>query len=70
LVTLASSYDSTFTNGTEEAILLTPYATAYRYPGESSAIEPTRTEFDDALKAAQELFAFVLNAMPKELHPG
>jgi HEPN domain-containing protein len=69
LVSLASRYDPSFGGWTDAAILLTPYATAYRYPGESMALEPTRAEFNDALDAAQQIFTFVLSAMPHELHP-
>ena len=46
---------------------LTPYATAFRYPGEVS--EPDRTEFDSALADARQFLAFILSMLPKEFHP-
>ena len=43
-----------------------PYATAYRYPGESAALEPTRAEFEQALALAADVLNFVLELLPKE----
>src|SRR5438128_5634551 len=42
LVALASAYDATFANYDQAAITLTPYATAFRYPGETTVLEPSR----------------------------
>jgi len=39
----------------EAAERLTPYATAFRYPGET--LEPDRPEFDAAMAAANEIYA-------------
>ena len=69
LVTLASSYESGFANWTEAAITLTPYATAYRYPGETTTLEPSRAEFDEALVAAAGFVSYVLSLLPDELQP-
>ncbi|MEW6747200.1 MAG: HEPN domain-containing protein [Planctomycetota bacterium] len=69
LVSLASGYDPRLKNCEEAAITLTPYATAYRYPGESATLEPSRAEFDEALKLATDLLTFVLSVLPKEVGP-
>jgi len=49
----------------DAAIALTPYATAYRYPGESAVLEPFRDEFDEVLQFAEQLVAFVMSALPE-----
>ena len=67
LVELAVAYDESFNAWEDAAITLTPYATAYRYPGESSALEPSRAEFEEALKLAEELVTFVLSRLPEEV---
>lgn len=46
----------------DDADLLTPYATAYRYPDEE--MEPTRAEFETALAAAERVYRAVLEAQP------
>src|SRR6266446_7127853 len=60
LVFLATAHDAGFATWTAAAALLTPYATAYRYPGEASALEASRAEFEDALREAEALFRFTL----------
>jgi len=42
--------------------ILTPYAIAFRYPGD--VIEPDPQDADEALRLAVEVFDFVLNKMP------
>jgi HEPN domain-containing protein len=69
LVELAADYEPSFTGYEETGIILTPYATGYRYPGESTALEPSRTEFEEALKLSAELLAFVLSVLPQEVQP-
>ncbi len=69
LVELAAGYDASFKGYEEAAITLTPYATAYRYPGASATLEPSRTEFDEALELATNLVNFVLSVLPKEVLP-
>src|SRR6266705_739371 len=56
LVELAEAYEPGFASWEDAAIILTPYATAYRYPGESTALEPSRVEFDEALELASNIF--------------
>lgn len=67
LTTLACSYESAFAGWVECAITLTPYATAYRHPGDAATLEPSRAEFDDALRAAEGISRCVLSALPPEL---
>jgi HEPN domain-containing protein len=67
LVTQAASFDAQFATRLDAAELLTPYATAFRYPGE--VMEPDREEFGHALHAAEELDALVLSLLPKEVYP-
>jgi HEPN domain-containing protein len=49
------------------ADLLTPLATEYRYPG--SLQEPTRSEFDEAYRYAEEIYHFVISLLPTDVHP-
>jgi HEPN domain-containing protein len=62
LVTLASNIEPEFRKYFEAGEYLTPYVTAYRYPGE--AVDPSRNEFDLALKYAQEIYHFVKSFFP------
>ena len=50
------------------AMQLTPYATAYRYPGE--VLEPDQAEFEHALDLAEQIISFVLQKIPTDYHPG
>ncbi len=50
-----------------DVILLTPYATAFRYPGE--VMEPDREDFDVALKSAKKIFEFILSKLPDPAKP-
>lgn len=70
LVELAAGFDASFRSYEDAAITLTPYATAYRYPGESATLEPSRPEFDEALKLAAEILTFVCSLLPAEVQPG
>ena len=67
LATLAMPFESEFSSWLEAAKLLTPYSGMFRYPGEK--LEPDRSEFEQALKAAEELYTFVLSLLPSEVHP-
>jgi hypothetical protein len=53
----------------EAAAILTPYIAAYRYPDEFAILEPSRAEFDEAVRQAQTIYDFVLNLLPKEARP-
>jgi HEPN domain-containing protein len=67
LVTLAAAQKAEFTNWFDAAETLTPYATAYRYPGET--LEPTRSEFESALQMAQGFYQYIVSCLPPEVHP-
>jgi HEPN domain-containing protein len=43
-----------FASWKSAAATLTPYVAAYRYPGEATSLEPSRTEFDEALRLATD----------------
>jgi len=51
----------------DAAETLTPYATLYRYP--SDLQEPSRDEFHEAMKRANEIFTFVVSKLPSEVNP-
>jgi HEPN domain-containing protein len=67
LVSLAMRYEPEFSLWIDAAITLTPYATAYRYPGLLS--EPTPNEFEEALNCAIGLVAFVFSLLPADVQP-
>ncbi len=69
LVVLACGYETGFATWKPAAAMLTPYATAYRYPDESAVLEPSREEFEAALKLAGDFVAFVSSRLPPEVHP-
>lgn len=58
-----------FNRFTAAAEVLTPYVSAFRYPGLSDDPMPSREEFDEALKHAQAIYDFVLNLLPAEARP-
>ena len=65
LVTQASEVEPKFADWFEVAEQVSPYATAYRYPGE--VLEPTEAEFQHAFKAASQFYDFVCTLLPIEL---
>lgn len=65
LVTLASEVEPKFTSWFDVAEQVSPYATAYRYPGET--LEPTEEEYQKAYKAASEFYQFVCSLLPAEV---
>ena len=65
LVTQASEVDPKFADWIEIAVQVSPYATAYRYPGE--ILEPTEEEFKESFKAASKFYEFVCSLLPLEL---
>lgn len=65
LVTLASEIEPKFTEWFDVAEQVSPYATAYRYPGET--LEPTEDEFKQAFKASRDFYDFVCSMLPIEL---
>lgn len=67
LVSLAVRINPRFAKYYETTELLTPYAIAFRYPGES--LNPEPEEFQEALVATQELFRFACLDLPSEVVP-
>lgn len=65
LVTLASEIEPKFIDWFNIAEQMSPYATAYRYPGE--VLEPTKEEFQQALKSAEKFYDFICSLLPIEL---
>jgi len=66
LVEQAAVSNPDFAQLEKAAAVLTPYATAFRYPGGVFAAMPTGEEFDEALAHAQTIYDFVVNLLPKE----
>lgn len=58
-----------FTKFTGAAEILTPYVSAFRYPGLTNDPMPSREEFDAALQHAQAIYDFVLSLLPAEAQP-
>jgi len=65
LVTLASEIEPKFIEWFDVAEQVTPYATAYRYPGEM--LEPTEDEYQQAFRSASGFYDFVCSLLPIEL---
>lgn len=65
LVTLASEIEPKFTEWFEVAEQVSPYATAYRYPGE--VLEPTEDEFNQAVTVSSKFYDFICSLLPIEL---
>jgi len=69
LVERAAGFNGDFGKLAQGAAVLTPYASAFRYPGGYDEPMPTREEFDEALRYAQEIYDFVLGLLPSEARP-
>ena len=69
LVDLAMEQDDTFSAWLNEAAMLTPLATAYRYPSEGGLFDPPPAQFAEALDAAAKIYAHVLSRLSGEVHP-
>ena len=69
LVDLAAEIDFSFSGLAEAADVLTPYATRFRYPNATFAVEPQPGEFVEAMQHAQKFYDFVLNLLPNEVKP-
>jgi HEPN domain-containing protein len=65
LVTLAAEAEASFESWLDIAARLSPYATAYRYPGEE--LEPTEREFAGAFNTASSLYEFVCTLLPPDV---
>ena len=69
LVDLAGEIDPGFRQLADAADMLTPYATRFRYPNATFAVEPHPAEFDEALQQAQAIHDFVLYLLPSDARP-
>ena len=69
LVIQAATLDKGFEAFENPAAILTPYVSAFRYPGGADEPLPSREEFDEALQHAQAIYDFVLNLLPAEARP-
>lgn len=69
LVKLATQSDAGFMQLADAASVLTPYATAFRYPGGTFEAMPSPEEFATALKHAEQIFQFVIERLPVEARP-
>jgi HEPN domain-containing protein len=69
LVDLACEVDPTFSQLADAADGLTPYATRYRYPNATFAVEPQPAEYQEALQQAEDVYGFVLRLLPPEARP-
>jgi HEPN domain-containing protein len=62
LLNLCADVESDFTSLQAAAVALTPYAVAFRYPGELPA--PTAEQAEEALQLMREVLTFVLERLP------
>jgi HEPN domain-containing protein len=69
LVIQAATLEEGFGAFEKPAEILTPYVSAFRYPGGSYEPMPSREEFDEALQHAQAIYGFVLTLLPAEARP-
>lgn len=67
LISLAVDKEPQLSSCSQTAVLLTPYATEFRYPGEY--VEPEPAEFKEAFEAAKDFYAFILSLLPHEVYP-
>ena len=65
LVQLALVLNPSFQDYQEAAELLTPYATAFRYP--SDVMQPTAEELQEAIERASEIFNFITSLLSDEI---
>ena len=69
LVSQAAKLDEAFKQFVNAAAVLTPYVSAFRYPGGWDQAMPSREEFDEALQHAQSIYDFVLGLVPPAAKP-
>jgi len=69
LVEQATKLNTDFQQLAKPAVVLTPYVSAFRYPGGADEPMPTREEFDEALQHAQTIYDFVVNLLPAAVRP-
>ena len=69
LIDVASEIETDFSNLADAADALTPYATRFRYPNATFAVEPQPAEYHEAMQHAQAIYDFVLSLLPTETKP-
>lgn len=69
LIDLAGEVDAAFSQLADAADALTPYATRFRYPNATFAVEPLPVEYDEALRHAQAVYDFVFSRLPTVAQP-
>ena len=69
LIKLAAAHLPSFSRRLDDAEIVTPYATRFRYPMEGVPDEPPQAEFEEALTAARRIYDFVLSVLPVDAHP-
>jgi len=67
LIAQAAEMEPQFGDWLETGQLLTPYATAFRYPDER--LMPDRTEFEEALRRAKSFLDFICSTLPPDVRP-
>lgn len=67
LIHQATQHTDLFQNWLDIGRQLTPYATIFRYPG--LATDPTTQQVQQALKAADAFYNFILSQLPQKLWP-
>ena len=68
LIEQCLEFDHSFESIRDVADILTPYATAFRYPGD--VLEPEPADAEEACRLANHLFHFILEKMPDEVKGG
>ena len=69
LADLAAEIDPGFSKLADAADALTPYATRFRYPNSTFAVEPQPAEYNEAMQHAGTIYNFVLNLLPPAARP-
>jgi HEPN domain-containing protein len=65
LVEQCMEFDASFAGLGDSADILTPYAVAFRYPGD--VVEPEPSDAEEAFKLARFVMEFVMARMPDEI---
>lgn len=65
LIEQCMELDETFNQLRDVAEVLTPYATAFRYPGD--VLEPDPSDVEEAIRLAEFAMNFILQRMPDEV---
>ena len=69
LVDIAGEIEPGFRQWADAADALTPYATRFRYPNATFAVDPLPVEYDEALQQAQSIYDFVRDLLPQDARP-